>query len=372
MYFLLGIFVTLAAGISAPGKPSTASLSDLYVETAPDYLRPYVIPHYANSHAVSVGSQVYRFMVTGPSSDNAFTLMSTSAPASAELGVLPHIHQRHYENFYNLKGRFQLWAEKGNSGQQARLLSQGDYGSVPRNTTHTFQVLDPDTEMIGAIVPGGFEDLFYALGTNFTSSTNTPYVPAASNASTSGGSDPSTISALQKFDVYSQLDFAPRRDLINGTAPSGTEWHAGSNSLGAPATPYFIANGYGPKYLNSRHGYQIVQPLVTPTQAQDVNFTQSTITMSRLQSNITAPVHSQSGSSAFQVVEGILKIKIGNYPTATLTTGDVAFIPGNVSYSYRSDIFFTKVLYVSRGNDGLDQKLIKGGKHWAFPTFPLD
>lgn len=215
--------------------------------------------------------------------------------------------------------------------------------------------------------------MFYTLGTNFTSSTNTPYIPAASSSdSTSGGSDASTISALQQFDVYSRLDFVPRRDLINGTAPSGTEWHTGSNSLGAPATPYFIANGYGPKYLNSRYGYQIVQPLVTPTQAQDVNFTQSTITISRLQSNITAPVYSQSGSSAFQVVEGILKIKIGDYPTAMLTTGDVAFIPGNVSYRYRSDVFFTKVLYVSRGIDGLDQKLIKGGKHWDFPTFPKD
>ncbi|KAJ5592308.1 hypothetical protein N7537_009212 [Penicillium hordei] len=378
MYFLLVVFITVAAGIShgrpstAPNKLSTSSVPDLYVENAPDYLRPYVIPHYANSHAVSVGSQVYRFMVTGPSSDYAFTLMGTNAPVSAELGVLPHIHQRYYENFYNLKGRFQLWADKGNSGQQARLLSQGDYGSVPRNTTHTFQVLDPDTEIIGTIVPGGFEDLFYALGTNFTSSTNTPYVPAAINASTSGGSDPSTISALQQFDVYAQLDFAPRRDLINGTAPSGTDWHTGSNSLGAPATPYFIANGYGSKYLNSRYGYQIVQPLVTPTQAQDLNFTQSTITISRLQSNITVPVYRQSGSSAFQVIEGILKIKIGDYPTAILTSGDVAFIPGNVSYSYWSDVFFTKVLYVSRGIDGLDQKLIKGGKHWDFVTFPKD
>jgi hypothetical protein len=50
----------------------------------------------------------------------------------------------------------------------------------------------------------------------------------------------------------------------------------------------------------------------------------------------------------------------------------VAFIPGNVSYSYWSDVFFTKVLYVSRGIDGLDQKLIKGGKHWDFVTFPKD
>lgn len=133
------------------------SLSDLYVEAAPSSPRPYVLPHYANSHAVTIGSQLYRFAVTGPSSDNAFTLMSTNAPASGSLGVLPHIHQEHYENFFNFKGRFQLWAQHGDGEQQARLLTQGDYGSVPRNTTHTFQILDPDTEMIGVISPGGFE-----------------------------------------------------------------------------------------------------------------------------------------------------------------------------------------------------------------------
>lgn len=133
------------------------ALSDLYVDSAPSSPRPYILPHYANSHAVTIGNQLYRFSVTGPSSDYAFTLMSTNAPASGSLGVLPHIHQAHYENFFNFKGRFQLWAQNGDGEQQARLLTQGDYGSVPQNTTHTFQILDPDTEMVGVISPGGFE-----------------------------------------------------------------------------------------------------------------------------------------------------------------------------------------------------------------------
>lgn len=136
---------------------ASQSVSDLFLENAPSSPRPYIIPHYANSHAVTVGSQLYRFTVTGPSSDYAFTLMSTSAPSSGSLGVLPHIHRTHYENFFNFKGRFQLWAQYGEEEQQARLLTQGDYGSVPRKTTHTFQILDPDTEMVGVVVPGGFE-----------------------------------------------------------------------------------------------------------------------------------------------------------------------------------------------------------------------
>jgi hypothetical protein len=83
----------------------------------------------------------------------------------------------------------------------------------------------------------------------------TPYVPQSTNSSSTTGPGASTISALQKYDVYAKLDFKPRRDLVNGTAPVGdSDWHTGANDLGTPGQPYFIANGYEPKYLNSQHG----------------------------------------------------------------------------------------------------------------------
>lgn len=149
--------LVLLASLGAGLVQAQPTLDDLFLDAAPSSPRPYVIPHYANSHAVTIGQQLYRFAVTGPSSGYAFTLMSTNAPSSGDLGVLPHVHRTHYENFFALKGRFQLWTQKDAKEQQARLLTQGDFGSVPRNTTHTFQILDPDTEMVGVIVPGGFE-----------------------------------------------------------------------------------------------------------------------------------------------------------------------------------------------------------------------
>jgi hypothetical protein len=213
-------------------------------------------------------------------------------------------------------------------------------------------------------------DRFYALGTNYTSGTDTPYVPQSTNSSSATGPGASTISALQKYDVYAQLDFNPRRDLVNGTAPVGnSEWHTGANSLGTPGQPYFIANGYGPKYLNSQHGYQIVQPLVSPEQAQDTNYTLSTLTISR-QTKYNPPQWVLAGAAAFEVLEGVFSIKIGNYPVAQLNMGDVAFIPAHVSFTYYSEVAFTKVLHVSSGTKGVDQQLISGGKSWDFVTFP--
>lgn len=147
---------TRGLAVAASALPVAQALnSSIWVDEVPTYVRPYAIQHYSAGGCV-VGQQIYRFPVTGPSSDNAFTLISTNAPGSDSLGVLPHIHEVHYENFFNFRGRFQLWTDKYGD-QETRVLTAGDYGAVPHNTTHTFQILDPDTEMVGVIQPGGFE-----------------------------------------------------------------------------------------------------------------------------------------------------------------------------------------------------------------------
>jgi len=140
--------------VTASLSNSTSS-SSIWVTEVPTYVRPYAIAHYLAGGCV-IGAQVYRFPVTSPSSGYAFSLISTNAPGSGSLGVLPHIHEVHYENFFNFRGRFQLWTDKYDD-ENTRVLGPGDYGAVPHNTTHTFQILDPDTEMVGVIQPGGFE-----------------------------------------------------------------------------------------------------------------------------------------------------------------------------------------------------------------------
>lgn len=84
MLLLLALFGALAACSLIRAE------SNLIVTTVPDYVRPYIVRAYSLD-GVRVGSQVYRFPVTGPSSGNAFTLISTAAPASGDLGVLPHV-----------------------------------------------------------------------------------------------------------------------------------------------------------------------------------------------------------------------------------------------------------------------------------------
>ncbi|TVY86252.1 Quercetin 2,3-dioxygenase [Lachnellula willkommii] len=338
----------------------------IWVDEVPTYVRPYAIQHYSAGGCV-VGSQIYRFPVTGPSSGNAFTLMSTNAPGSDSLGVLPHLHQVHYENMFSFRGRFQLWTEK-DGDQETRILTQGDYGAIPQNTTHTFQFLDPDTEMLGVVQPGGFEDLFYALSSsNYSSSTSSPYNPLASTNSSSPNS--TVISSLESFDVYAELDFSQRTDAVNGAAPANSTWRTGPNTLPSNAyTPYYVAKDYGPMYLSTEGGYQVIQPLVTPTTSGG-NFTISTITMDRLSRNVTVCDQSFTGHAAFEVLEGQLTVLMGG-EVLKLLQGDVVFIPEKTTYKYYSLVAYTKVMLISQGAEGLDTKLIANATSWSSPVWP--
>lgn len=250
--------------------------------------------------------------------------------------------------------------------------------------------------MVGIIQPGGFEQLFYALADgNFTPSALAPYKLTDANAYNATSSSPpeSVISALESFDVYAQLPYAPSRELVNGSysstgAPTG--WHEGQHvdELGADETsPYFVAKDYGPKYLSTEAGfYQIVQPLVTSTQSAG-NFTAATIIISQKLGNESAMSvvgsttstaagggasgsRSLAGHCAFEVTEGLFTFEMGG-ETLQMVTGDVVFVPAGTAFQYYSQVPFTKVLYISQGADGLDSRLIANGESgWEYTTWP--
>ncbi|KAK8213706.1 RmlC-like cupin domain-containing protein [Phyllosticta capitalensis] len=380
---LASVLPLTTAAPALPSSNGSSNADNLYVSTAPDTPQPYILPKMAG-RAVAVGQQIYRFSVTGNASAGAFTLMQTNAPGSSELGVLPHIHKKHYENFYCTKGSFQLWAQSNtttNATQQARVLTQGDYGAVPPETIHTFQITDPDTQLTGIISPGGFEELFIAIGDgDYTSSTGSEYVPAASNSSSSGaGSSSSLISALESFDVYAQLSFNPRRDLVNGTAGGANTWHTASTPLAVDtSSPAFVAKGYGPKYLwrgDAGSGqYAVVAPLVTETQSGG-NFTMGTITLSPRSANASfastektsLPVH-----VALQVEEGEVVVEIDGFAgQARAIQGDVVFVPKDTAWSWWASRPFTKVLYVSGGVGGVEEKFLSQAESWNWITYPI-
>ncbi|KAL0943405.1 quercetin -dioxygenase [Colletotrichum truncatum] len=357
-------------------EASTSPSGNLLVDVAPDYPRPYVLPKFKGRAIKLTKSDIVRFAITTNSSDGAFSMVQHNGKTSGWTVARPHTHERTHEHFYCSRGRAELWAQKNATGanHEARVASLGDYGSAPPGTIHTFQLIDPDTQLNHIFHPGGFEKLFaeFSIG-EYNSAVGSPYVPIPDDPEPFGPLTPEIDAQLRSLDLIAAPaeEYIPRRDMINGTAgDAGLNWHDGLNTLpDDPTEPYFVANNYGPIYLNAEIGYKVIQPLVTPTQT-DGNFTLGTIIMSPKLENETKNTVTLPHHFALELQEGQLVLSVDGYDTASLLPGDVAFVPANITFSYFATVPFTKFLYMNGGGKGLDHHLLNNSIPWGFPAYP--
>lgn len=267
-----------------------------------------------------------------------------------------------------------------------RSLGPGDYGASPPNATHTFQIVEPNTDMYGVVFDGGLEQMFFAIGVpNMTYPSFSPYDPTAMEAVAMPAPMPPPDfngSSAGMYDIISNPDFVPRTDIVNGSAPAGTGWHSPANTLPSdPTAPYYVARDFGPKYLNSEGGsYQVIQPLNMAEQSVPTghNFTLSFINMSmrgavgNASSTSEPPTPRYAGHAGFRVEDGAMILTVEGYEPVQLLYGDVAFVPGNTSYSYYapSPVSFTRVLHFAAEVNGLDTTLIARAVPWNSPVWP--
>lgn len=373
---LLGaVLIPLIITASASPSPRQTS-SSLLVDMAPEFLRPYVLPKFKGRAIKLTQSDIIRFAITKSSSDGAFSMVQHSGKSSAWTAARPHTHERTHEHFYCTRGRVELWAQKNvtNSSHEARVASWGDYGNAPPGAIHTFQLIDPDSQLNHIFHPAGFEDLFidHSLG-EYDSLVGAPYVPISADPDPFGPLTPEVDAQLRALDLIAATaeEYIPRRDMINGTASdSNLPWHDGSNTIPEdPTEPYFIANNYGPAFLNTEAGYKVIQPLVTSAQT-DGNFTMGTLIMSPKLENETASTATLPHHFGLELQEGQLVLSIDGYDTVSLLQGDVAFIPAQTTFSYHATVPLTKLMYMNGGGNGLDDVLLKKSIPWNFPSYP--
>lgn len=350
-------FSTVLPLASSAAAALLSSDSALVVDTAPDYTgTPYILPS-LYGRGLQLGDDVFRLLATKNSTAGAFTLLGTNGQSGSAVPF--HYHALVYENFFCVKGRIRLWVNN-----EARDLTAGDFGAVPHGQNHSYQIMEPDTQLTGFIQPGGFEDFFVAVSSAYDSdsvnATGAPFPPDTPLVF------PGQLFAeiASSYDVTLQPAQAYASDMVNGTTDGGV-WHDGNNTLpGNSSTPYFLANNLGPKYLHRELG-QVIQPRVTLAESAG-NFTISTIAMRK---NATA-VASQSfeGAQTFQVLEGKLSLEMAG-EVNELIGGDVVFIPGNTTFRYWSTVRWTK-FFVGAIGTGLDTTLIEGGEEWDYAVFP--
>ncbi|KAB8230404.1 RmlC-like cupin domain-containing protein [Aspergillus alliaceus] len=366
--------IAFSSPAASDGLPPNGGI---IVNEAPNFVRPYVLPKY-KGHAIKLTtSQTIRFSITANSSDGAFSLLQHNGKASGWLSARPHTHGVTHEHLYCSRGRCQLWGLKNttNASHEARVATPGDYGNIPPGSIHTFQLVDPDSQLTHAFHPAGFENLFnvFSQGEHETHGVSSPYVPRTDDPSPFGPMTPKEYNLLVSLDLYAapEEEYIPRRDFVNGTAGDAKHpWHDGPNTLSDDSTtPYFIAKDYGPKYLNTDIGYKVIQPLTTPAQT-DGNFTMGTIIMSSRVANESISRATLPHHFALQMEEGQLAFQVQGYEMVHLLHGDVAFVPAGTPFSYYATVPYTKFMYLNAGGKGLEYELLRRSVPWEFPAYP--
>jgi quercetin dioxygenase-like cupin family protein len=94
---------------------------------------------------------------SGAETDGRFAQVEVDDPRDTAPPM--HVHHNEDETFYVLEGEVTVF-----SGDERVELRAGDYGFVPRGTSHAYLVVSERARMLVTFSPAGFEDFFLEIG----------------------------------------------------------------------------------------------------------------------------------------------------------------------------------------------------------------
>lgn len=202
-------------------------------------------------------------------------------------------------------------------------------------------MLGQHAEMVGLIVPGGWEEFFRFIGE--------PY-----DGATWPTEDPRNFlkSCFQNSKLLQKFDMIPCPQHV---ACQPGEWTAKDSRLPGSLEPYFLKNGTGPAYVI---GGTVLRPLIT-TAETDGKFSIASLEGS---SNVSLQTSLFTGSGrrlkfsgvhhAFQVVEGAASFSIGSRRPSRVCAGELVYVPKDTEFTLEFASRYAKV-YVFVNGRGL-------------------
>lgn len=220
-------------------------------------------------------------------------------------------------------------------------------------------MLGHHAEMVGLIVPGGWEEFFRFIGEPYDGAT----WPTEDPRNFFEVLLPKLKAAAEKFDMIP----CPQH-----VACQPREWTAKDSRLPGSLKPYFLQNGSGPAYVM---GGTVLRPLIT-TAESDGKFSIASLEGSSNASMQTS-LFANSGRRlkfsgvhhAFQVVEGALSFTIGSRRPSRVCAGELVYVPKDTEFTLEFASRYAKV-YVFVNGRGLVGLLQDLGETFKQPMLP--
>lgn len=143
----------------------------------PDPGRPYFIEKGMGDRAL-LFTDLITIYAGGEQTENTFNFFTCEGPKGDTIPA--HRHADTYEVFYITDGAVRLFVEDLDGEQHERLLTEGDFGFVPKNCPHAYRIERHHSRIVGVAAGPGrtFERFFETLGTPLEEQTpRGPFVP---------------------------------------------------------------------------------------------------------------------------------------------------------------------------------------------------
>nr|OQO16502.1 hypothetical protein B0A51_15979 [Rachicladosporium sp. CCFEE 5018] len=315
--------------------------------------KPYIISSQEGEIIyIPLSKSATRLLVTGKETDDAFAVVGSGGSQGDPIGF--HYHREAHDVFLCLKGQINVWAD-----DQCRTLSSGDFASVPPGTIHQYQIVGPHSEMVGLIVPGGWEEFFRFIGEPYDGAT----WPLEDDRNFFDVLLPKLKAAAEKFDMVP----CPQH---RGVEPQS--WAETDGRLPGSLKPYFVKNATGPAYLA---GGTLCRPLATTAESGG-KFSIGQIEVSshlKLHAGLFASSSRRLAFDhvhhAFLVVEGGLQVHVGNSKPAHLYAGELVFVPKGIEFSIAAGSRFAS-FYAFANGPGLMELYQRLGSAHHLSTLP--
>jgi quercetin dioxygenase-like cupin family protein len=185
---------------------------------------PYVLEAGGGRAHLLLG-EVGRALAGSEETAGAMSVMTLTGP-SAPRPIPQHYHEREHDIFLCVRGRFQVWA-----GDESRILTPGDFASVPHGVRHAYQSLDHCSMFMGPIVPAGWDRFFDLCGTPYDGPAYPPVDPS-----------PPPFEKFGQAEIQFAMTYVPDAPYAEVTLD------APDDALPGTETPYFLRAGQGPRH----------------------------------------------------------------------------------------------------------------------------